>query len=217
MTATIRVIIADDHVIMREGVALILNSLPEFEVIGQATDGKEAIELAESLQPDIALLDVNMPLLDGIASAKIIHESCPQTKTLILTMHDEDAIFFDAIHAGAGGYILKGSQPSDLIEALKAVNNGNVYLSPPMARKLVNSYLLTDDDEKASRIALLTPREMEVMHLLAQGLKNREIATALVISPSTVQTHRTHIMEKLELNNRSELVRFAIRHNLIDN
>ncbi|MCB9419640.1 MAG: response regulator transcription factor [Ardenticatenaceae bacterium] len=213
---SIRVIIADDHVIMREGVALILDSKPEFEVVGQAADGKRAVELAESLQPDIALLDINMPELDGIAAANLIREACPQTKTLILTMHNDDAIFFDAIQAGASGYVLKGSRPDDLIQALIEVHNGNVYISPPMTRKLVNSYLETANSYPNSQLTLLTERETEVMQLLAQGLTNREVAERLVISPSTVQTHRTHIMEKLDLNNRTELVRYALQNNLLD-
>lgn len=212
----IRVIIADDHVIMREGVALILNGLPEFVVIGQAANGKQAVELAERLQPDIALLDVNMPELNGIDAARIIHESCPGIKTLILTMHDDDAIFFDAIQSGAAGYVLKGSRPDELIQALQEVHKGNVYLSPPMTRKLVSSYLETAGYPKNSQLDLLTERETEVMQLLAQGLTNREVAEKLVISPSTVQTHRTHIMEKLNLNNRAELVRYALQNNLLD-
>ncbi|MCP4423739.1 MAG: response regulator transcription factor [Chloroflexi bacterium] len=212
----IRVIIADDHVIMREGVALILNGRPEFEVVGQAVNGKQAVEMVEELRPDIALLDIKMPEMDGIAAAKLISETCPETKSVMLTMHDDDAIFFEALQSGASGYTLKGSRPDDLIEALKAVRDGNIYLSPLMTRKLVNSYLSTADNQEANCLSALTARETEVMQLLAQGLKNREIAERLVISPSTVQTHRTHIMEKLELNNRTELVRYAMRHNLID-
>lgn len=212
----IRVIIADDHVIMREGVALILDGKPEFEVIGQAINGKQAVELVESLNPDIALLDVNMPELNGIEAAKLIHQSCPHTKTLMLTMHNDDAIFFEAIQSGASGYVLKGSRPDELIQALKEVHSGHVYLSPPMTRKLVNSYLETADSQKNKQLDILTEREAQVMQLLAQGLTNREVAEHLIISPSTVQTHRTHIMEKLDLNNRAELVRFAFQNNLFD-
>ena len=213
---SIRVIIADDHVIMREGVALILDGLPEFAVVGQAADGKQAVELAEKMEPDIALLDINMPELNGIAAARIIQESCPGSKILILTMHDDDAFFFEALQAGASGYVLKGSRPADLVDALKAVMNGDIYLSPPMTKKLVNSYLTATDGQKTERLSLLTTREMEVMQLLAQGLTNRKVAERLVISPSTVQTHRSHIMEKLNLNNRTELVRYALRYDLID-
>lgn len=212
----IRIIIADDHVIMREGVALILNGRDEFEVIGQATNGKQAVELVETLQPDIALLDVNMPELNGIDAARLIHECCPHTKTLILTMHNDDAVFFEAIQTGASGYVLKGSRPDELIQALQEVQNGNIYISPPMTRKLVNSYLETADSDKQRQLDILTEREGQVMQLLAQGMTNREVAKQLVISPSTVQTHRTHIMEKLDLNNRAELVRYALQNNLLD-
>ncbi len=214
MKVPIRVIIADDHVIMREGVALILDNLPEFEVVGQAVNGKQAVEMVEKLCPDIALLDISMPELNGIGAAKLIREIAPNTKILMLTMHDDEAIFFEALRVGASGYALKGSRPTDLIEAIKAIYNGDVYLSPPLTRKLVTSFLSKTDAQESSRLDRLTSRETEVMQLLAQGLKNREVAERLVISPSTVQTHRTHIMEKLELNNRTELVRYAMRHNL---
>lgn len=212
----IRVIIADDHVIMREGVALILNNMPDFDVVGQAANGRQAVELVESLQPDIALLDVTMPELNGIDAARLIHQFHPNTKTLMLTMHNDDAIFFDAVQAGASGYVLKGARPDELIQALKEVHNGNVYLSPPMTRKLVNSYLETADSHKKTRLDLLTERELEVMRLLAQGLTNREVAEKLVISPSTVQTHRSHIMEKLNLSNRTELVHYVLQNHLLD-
>lgn len=212
----IRVIIADDHVIMREGVALILNNMPDFDVVGQAANGKQAVELVESLQPDVALLDVTMPELNGIDAARLIHQFHPNTKTLMLTMHNDDAIFFDAVQAGASGYVLKGARPDELIQALKEVYNGNVYLSPPMTRKLVNSYLETADSHKKTRLDLLTERELEVMRLLAQGLTNREVAEKLVISPSTVQTHRSHIMEKLNLSNRTELVHYVLQNHLLD-
>lgn len=212
----IRVIIADDHVIMREGVALILDGLPDFEVIGQAANGMQVVEMVEKYRPDLALLDISMPQLNGIDAAKIIRDSCPETKTLMLTMHDDDAFFFEAIQAGASGYVLKGSQPSELIEALKAVNQGNVYFSPPLTRKLVNHFLSTANELETNQVNSLTKREMDVMQLLAKGLTNREVAKQLVISPSTVQTHRTHIMEKLNLNNRTELIRYAMRHNLLD-
>jgi two-component system response regulator NreC len=131
-------------------------------------------------------------------------------------MHNDDAIFFAAIQTGASGYVLKGSRPDELIQALQEVHNGNIYLSPPMTSKLVTSYLETTDSQKNEQVNLLTEREDQVMQLLAQGLTNREVAKQLVISPSTVQTHRTHIMEKLELNNRTELVRYALQNNLLD-
>ena len=211
----IKVLIADDHPIVREGVALIINSQAEFQVVAQVADGQAAIACLSQHQPDIALLDVTMPGLSGIAVAKIIQQTYPKIKVLILTMHNDDEIFFAAIKAGASGYILKGAHATDLIEALQIVMNGDVYLSPAMTRKLVNNYLDDSRKEPSNRLQTLTPRETEVTRLLAQGLTNREIAGKLVISPSTVQTHRTHIMEKLSLNNRTDLVRYAIRHNLV--
>jgi two-component system response regulator NreC len=210
-----RVLIADDHVIMREGVALILNARPEFEVVGQAINGEQGVRLAEALQPDLALLDISMPEMDGITAARHIHAACPQTRTLILTMHDDEEIFFATLQAGASGYVLKGSSPSELIDALQAALKGHVYISPPMTGKLVNNFLHSKDDNEVHLLDFLTVREREIMQMLAQGYTNREIAGKLMISPSTVQTHRTHIMEKLKLNNRTELVRYAIRHKLL--
>ncbi|MFQ5398465.1 MAG: response regulator [Anaerolineae bacterium] len=212
---SLRLLIADDHIIMREGVTLILNKVPDLEVIGQAANGREAVAMTLELQPDIALLDVNMPEMDGVTAAKEIHESCPDVKTLILTMHDNDEIFFNALRAGAAGYVLKGSSSAELIEAVKTVMDGNMYFSPPMTRKLVNALLSPATRQETTRLNGITPREMEILQLLANGLTNREIAAHFVISPSTVQTHRTHIMEKLNLNNRAELVRYAISHKLI--
>ena len=192
-----RVLIADDHVIMREGVALILNARPEFEVVGQAINGEQGVRM------------------DGITAARHIHAACPQTRTLILTMHDDEEIFFATLQAGASGYVLKGSSPSVLIDALQAALKGHVYISPPMTGKLVNNFLHSKDDNEVHLLDFLTVREREIMQMLAQGYTNREIAGKLIISPSTVQTHRTHIMEKLKLNNRTELVRYAIRHKLL--
>lgn len=211
----IRVLIADDHVILREGVALILNGREEFEVVGQATNGATAVDLAKQLKPDVALLDISMPEMTGIEVTRRLARDLGTVRTLILTMHDDDELFFEAIRAGASGYVLKGSRPSELFNAITAVHKGDIYLSPPMTRKLVNRLLNFGDSEESEKLMLLTDREKEVMYLLAKGLTNREIGEQLTISPSTVQTHRTHIMQKLELNNRAELIRYAMRHNLI--
>ena len=211
----IRIVIADDHIILREGITAILSKRPEFEVVGHAANGRSAVEEVCRLQPDIVLLDVNMPKLDGVRATRLIRQKCPQTQCLILTMHTEDEFFFDALKAGAAGYILKGAGSIQLIEAIKIVASGNVFISPSMTKKLVNSYLQSEKDDTYEQLDQLTSRELDVMPLLAEGLTNREIAEKLFISTSTVQTHRTHIMEKLELTNRADLIRFAMQHKLI--
>ncbi len=212
----ITIFIADDHVILREGVAAILGKRPEFNVVGDAKDGQAALEDICSLKPDIALLDVNMPKMDGITVAQIIRTRCPETKCLILTMYNEDQIFFDALQAGVAGYVVKGAGSRELIDAIKIVYAGEMYISPSMTKKLVEHHLQNNQVAPPRHLQQLTNRELEVMHLLAKGMTNREIAAQLFISPNTVQTHRSHIMEKLELNNRVDLIRYAVQHNLLE-
>lgn len=212
----ITIFIADDHVILREGVAAILSKRAEFEVVGDAKDGQAALEGICALKPDIALLDVNMPKMDGVAVAQIIRTRCPETKCLILTMYTEDQRFFDALQAGVAGYVVKGAGSRELIDAIKIVYAGEMYISPSMTRKLVAHHLQNNQTAPPRHLQQLTNRELEVMHLLAKGMTNREIAAQLFISPNTVQTHRSHIMEKLELNNRADLIRYAVQHNLLE-
>lgn len=212
----ITIFIADDHVILREGVSAILNKRPEFDVVGYAVDGQNALEGIASLQPDIALLDVNMPKMDGITATQIIQTRFPDVKCLILTMYTNEDIFFNALEAGAAGYVVKGAGSEELVAAIKLVHAGEMYISPSMIRPLVDHFLNNNQTTLPRHLEQLTNRELEVMHLLAKGLTNREIAAQLFISPNTVQTHRSHIMEKLNLNNRADLVRYAVQHNLLE-
>lgn len=212
----ITIFIADDHVILREGVTAILNKRPEFDVVGYAVDGQNALEGIASLQPDIALLDVNMPKMDGITATQIIQTRFPDVKCLILTMYTNEDIFFNALEAGAAGYVVKGAGSEELVAAIKLVHAGEMYISPSMIRPLVDHFLNNNQTTLPRHLEQLTNRELEVMHLLAKGLTNREIAAQLFISPNTVQTHRSHIMEKLNLNNRADLVRYAVQHNLLE-
>ncbi|GAB4274711.1 MAG: nitrate respiration regulation response regulator NreC [Candidatus Promineifilaceae bacterium] len=212
---SIKIIVADNHVILREGISLLLNNKPEMEVIAQVASGLDAVQQAVALNPDIVLLDFNLPEINGLDTARQIMQASPQTKTLILTQTDDDSLFFKTIQMGASGYLLKNARPSELYEAITAVYEGNLYISPPMQKKLVSRLLNNQPPTNTSSINTLTKREKEVMALLTKGLKNREIAEQLNISISTAQTHRTNIMKKLNLANRSELIHFAIRHNLL--
>ena len=215
----IRVLLAEDHTVVREGLRLVLNAQPDIQVVGEATTGRQAALLARELCADVAVLDISMPDLDGLQAVGLIQAECPETRSLILTMHASDAYFFHAIEAGASGYLLKKAAGEDLVDAVRAVARGEAYFYPSVARKLLDGYLrhgtpgalpgLTDYRE-------LSDREREVMFLLVQGLSNQAIAERLVISPSTVQTHRARILEKLELESTIELVRYAIRHGIIE-
>jgi two-component system, NarL family, response regulator NreC len=211
----IRVLLADDHAIVRDGVRLILNAQSDMEVVGEASNGDEALDLARTLKPDLVLMDIGMPGVNGLEATKLLKQTQPPLHILILTMHDDEDYFFRILAAGASGYVLKGAGSDELLSAIRAVMQGGVYLYPTMAKKLVGDFLkphenATDDKDP------LTPREREVLKLIAAGRTNREIAEVLVLSLNTVQTHRLHIMEKLNMHNRTELIKYAIRRGLID-
>jgi len=215
----IRVLLAEDHNVVREGLRLLLNAQPDIRVIGEATNGRQAVSLAREICPDVAVLDISMPDLDGLQAASLIRAECQQVQVLILTMHESDAYFFRAVEAGAAGYLLKKAASEDLINAVRAVAKGEAFFYPSMARKLLESYLRHDRGQPPSGPSgyeELSEREREVMFLLVRGLSNQEIADKLVVSPSTVQSHRTHILQKLGLDTTVDLVRYAIRHGLIE-
>ena len=212
-----RVMIADDHEIMREGLRALLESHDNIEVIGEATNGQEAIDQVAALQPDIVLMDISMPVMNGLDATKAIKKANPKVKILILTMHEGEAYFFNILEAGASGYFIKGGSAADLVTALQVVDKGDVFLYPTMAKKLLVDYLQRSNNTGLERESLdgLTPREMEVLKLVAEGLNNQEIGTKLVLSPATVQTHRSNIMGKLNLHRRTDLTKYAIKHGLI--
>ena len=211
----IRVVLADDHAIVREGVRMILNAQPDMEVIGEASNGAGALSLAHTLKPDLVLMDIGMPGMNGLEATRALKEAHPLIQVLILTMHEDEDYFFRILAAGASGYVLKGAGSDELLSAIRAVSQGGVYLFPTMAKKLVSDYL-KGQESSAGAGDPLTPREREVLKLIAAGKMNREIAELLVISLNTVQTHRLHIMEKLNLHNRTELIKYAIRRGLIE-
>lgn len=215
----IRVLLAEDHNVVRDGLRLLLEAQPDIKVSAEATTGREAIVLSREDCPDVVVLDISMPDLDGIQAASLIRVECPQAQILILTMHESDAYFFRALQAGAAGYVLKKAASEDLINAVRAVSRGEAFFYPSLARKLLDNYL----DHTGAPPSVgppgyeeLSDREREIMFLLVRGLSNQEIADKLVISPSTVQTHRTHILRKLDLETTVDIVRYAIRHGLIE-
>lgn len=206
---SIRLIIADDHAIVREGLVALLEDEPDLKVVGQAGTGREAIRLVLQHRPDVALLDITMPDGNGLEAARHIGREFPAVKVLILTIHEEEAFFFEALRAGAAGYVLKGAGSDELLGAIRAVFEGGVYLLPKLAGRLVQDYLdrhpqPPDDDP-------LTGREREILTHIAQGLSNREIAAALTLSVNTVKTHRLHIYQKLDLHDRASLTDYALR------
>jgi two-component system, NarL family, response regulator NreC len=209
----IRLIIADDHLVVREGLVTLVEDEPDLQVVGQAATGREAVHLARKHRPELALLDITMPDMSGLEATRQIVDILPQTKILILTMHEEEAFFFEALHAGASGYLLKGAPSDELLGALRAVHEGGVYLAPQLAGNLVQDYLQHHPQSELDDS--LTPRECEILTLIAQGLSSRNIAERLTLSINTVKTHRLHIYQKLNLRDRASLIDYALRRGLL--
>lgn len=214
---TIHILLADDHTILRAGLKMMLNAQPDMEVVGEAQDGRQALHEAQRLHPDIILMDITMPDMNGIEATKQVKKLLPEVKVLILTMHENEEYVFQALRAGASGYMLKEAADTDLINALHVIQSGNFYLSPAAQSVMVGDYLqrVRAGEEKDS-YSSLTEREREILKLVAEGFTNNQIAERLVISPKTVDTHRTHIMDKLNLHSRAELVKYAMRRGLLE-
>ncbi|MEE9471466.1 MAG: response regulator transcription factor [Gemmatimonadota bacterium] len=211
----IRVVIADDHAIVREGISSLLETQPDIEVAGEARNGQEVLDKARELKPDIILMDITMPGMSGLEATRLIREQNPDTKVLVLTMHEGDEYFFKLLDAGASGYLVKGCSSEELVTAMRAVHRGDVFLYPTMTTKLLSDYLRRSRGGDKETGDGLTNREMEILKYVADGHTNQEIAERLVLSVATVQTHRANIMAKLGLHNAAELVKYAIRHGLI--
>lgn len=207
-----RILLADDHSVVRRGFRLILESQEDFEVVGEAANGREAVTLAETLQPDVVVMDVSMPELNGIEATRRIGEVSLRTRVLALSMHKDTVYVREILRAGARGYLLKDAADHDLISAVRAVYRGDGYLSPTVSEGVLTDYR----KHVTNPIDLLTSREREVLQMIAEGKTNKEIANSLNLSVYTVEAHRGRIMEKLNLHSTSELVRFAIRNGLID-
>lgn len=217
-TMKIHILLADDHTILRAGLKMMLNAQPDMEVVGEAHDGRQAIQETQRLQPDIVLMDITMPDMNGIVATRQIKKLVPDVKVLVLTMHENDEYVFQALRAGASGYMLKEAADTELITALHVVQSGQFYLSPTAQSVMVGDYLQrVRTGEERDSYSNLTEREREILKLVAEGYTNNQIAEQLVISPKTVDTHRTHVMDKLNLHSRAELVKYAMRRGLLEN
>jgi len=208
----IRVLLADDHAVVRRGFRMILDSQPDLEVVGEVANGREAVVEAEKLQPDVIVMDVTMPELNGIEATRRIAEIAPRARVLALSMHKDAVYVREILRAGAKGYLLKDSEEGDLIAAVRSVARGEGFLSPGISEAVLTDYR----KHVTNAIDLLTSREREVLQHIAEGKTNKEIATNLNLSVYTVEAHRGRLMEKLNLHSSGELVRFAVRNGLID-
>jgi DNA-binding NarL/FixJ family response regulator len=211
----IRVLIADDHAIVREGVKALIHMADDMEVVGEAADGREAIERAQALEPDVAVMDIAMPGLGGLEATLEIRKLCPRTRILVLSQYDDREYVRRFLKAGVSGYVLKKSAGSDLTAAIRSVHRGGLVLDPEVAREAMREHEAPDGSRAADPYDALTDREKQVLKLVAEGHSNKEVADELGISVKTAMSHREHIMEKLDLHSRTELIRFAIKQGII--
>ena len=213
--AQLRLLLADDHTVVRQGLRKVLEDRPEWKVVAEASDGREAVRLAEECKPDIAIVDIGMPLLNGIETTRQIIERSPSTRVLVLTMYSDEAYVKQALKAGATGYLPKESADVDLIQAVDVVAKGGTFFSPTVARFMLDDYLEMAEEATPDRYDSLSRREREIFQLIAEGKANKEIAALLAISQSTVETHRARIMEKLDVHSAAEIVLYAVRRGVI--
>ena len=212
-----RIVIAEDHTLFRQGLKALLSLEPEFEVVGEAADGYQAIQSAKELKPDLILLDISMPRVDGMAAIKEIKRVCPEAKILVLTVHKTEEHVLETLKSGASGYVLKDASREELLLAMKSVLQDKRYLSPDISARIVDGYLNgRGADEPDTPWKSLTPREKQVLKLVAEAYKNKEIADFLCISVKTVAKHRSNIMGKLDLHSASELTAYAMKRGLVE-
>jgi len=212
----IRILLADDHTVMRNGLRLLLERQPNLIVVGEASDGRETVRAAESVSPDVVVMDIAMPNLNGIEAARQITAARPETAIVILSMHSDESYVIRALKAGARAYLLKDSAEGDLIAAIHAITDGKSFFSPAISRILVEDYMRQLEQKHVEdTYELLTAREREILQLLAEGKTNKEVATILNLSVYTIETHRTHILQKLNLHNVPELILYAVRKGII--
>jgi DNA-binding NarL/FixJ family response regulator len=214
----ITILLADDHAIIRQGLAKVLEGEPKLRVIGEARDGREAVSKAYQLKPNIVLMDISMPILNGIEATRQIKKLNNQTKVIILSMHSHDRFIGELLRIGASGYLVKDSTGSDIIKAIGAAMKGDIYLSPSISRLVIENFvsLRRKQSSREELYAKLSNREREVFQMIAEGRSTKEISNILFVSISTVKTHRSHIMEKLQIDNLSQLVQFAIELGIVE-
>src|SRR6266508_460369 len=215
--AVFRILVADDHEVVRKGLISLLQAQPDWQVCGEAADGREAVDKAQQLKPDVVILDIGMPSLNGLEATRQILKTNPHARVLILTLHDSDQVVRDVLNAGARGFLLKSDAARDLIAAVEALQRGKVYFTPRVGAMVLEGFLHRDtaaspDPQTRSR---LTPREREIVQLLAEGKSSKEVAVALGMSVKTAETHRSNIMRKLELHSISALVLYAVNNNIV--
>lgn len=212
----IRILLADDHIIMRNGLRLLLERQPDLSVVGEASNGREAVDLTESLNPDVVVMDVAMPQLNGVEATRQIVAKHPRTAVVILSMHSDESYVIRSLKAGARAYLLKDSAEADLIAAIRAISDGKSFFSPAVSKLLHEDYMRQLEDRDAEdSYELLTAREREILQLIAEGKANKDIANLLNLSLYTVETHRTHILQKLNLHSVPELILYAVRKGII--
>jgi DNA-binding NarL/FixJ family response regulator len=207
-----KVLLVEDHIVVRQGIKALLSDEPDLEIVGEADNGREALNLVSELQPDIVLMDISMPGLNGIEATRQLRQIYPDIKIVILSMHANEEYVFQVLQAGAAGYVLKQSDSSEVLTAIRAALSGGSFLSPPISRAVIEDYVHRAEVRgQGEDLDILTSREREVLQLLAEGLPNREIAEQLSISVKTVETHRSNMMNKLNVNNKTELIKYAFR------
>jgi two-component system response regulator NreC len=205
-----RIFLADDHALIRQGLKALLEK-QEFQVVGEASDGQETLRSVQKTQPDVAIIDISMPILNGVDAARELKKCAPKTKVILLTQHDEDQYVTEALRAGVNGYVLKNQAADDLVHAIQEVGRGSVYLSPNISRAVVDAYLSKTHDSTDP----LSGRERQVLQLVGEGKSTKDIAVHLGISVKTAESHRARLMKKLDIHETASLVRYAIRHGLI--
>lgn len=216
MTSNIRVLLADDHTLLRSGIKALLEDEPDIAIVGEAEDGREAVRLAHLLRPNLVLMDIAMPLLNGLEATRQIKREHPEINVLVLTMYDHEEYFRQVLEAGASGYIIKRAAANELVAAIRAVSSGESVLSPAITSLLLDDYLSGKNRKGEGAPNALSPREREVLQLIAEGKTSREIAQLLNVSVKTVQSHRASLMRKLDLHDRGDLIKYAIQKKIIE-
>ncbi len=212
----IRLVLADDHTILRDGIRALLEDQPDMLVVGEAEDGRQTVQLTHELRPEIVLMDIGMPLLNGLEATRQIKRDHPDIQVLVLTMHENEEYIREVLAAGASGYVLKQAAASELVAAIRAVHRGEAVLSPAITRVVIQDYLRSEAAQPVTASNELTSREREVLQLIAEGHTSKEIAEMLYLSVKTVQAHRTSLMQKLDLHDRGDLIKYAIQKKIIE-